>query len=498
MLEYLKQASNLTTTENGAVTYASTGSDCLDLFAAIGALRSAPDSEIVARFDRAWAENRNLAVKLLFYARDVRGGLGERRVARVILRHLASISPETVSKYMDKLPEYGRWDDVVCLLDTPCEAAAVALIRKQLTQDAAALEQGKPVSLCAKWLPSVNASSLETVEQAKKLVRLLGTSERDYRRALATLRRQIRIIENNLREQDYSFDYAKQPSKAMLKYRKAFWRNDGKRYGKYLEDVAAGRAKLHTDTLAPYELVQPVLGEVCSSYGNLITHMREISPEEQKTLNATWDALPDYACAGNCLAVVDTSGSMYNGSKPMPAAVALSLGLYLAERNHGKFGGHFIEFSGQPVLVEVKGETFCDRLRYVASFNKIANTNVAAVFNLILMTALSNGLPQSELPERLIFISDMEFDAVADGAAISNFEQAKQNYARSGYRLPEIVFWNVQSRNRQMPVTKNERGVTLVSGCTPRIFSMLLDGKLDPYQFMTETLNSERYRGFTA
>lgn len=498
MLDYLKQASNVTSTENGAFTLASTGSDCLDLFATIGALRSAPEDEIVARFDRAWAENRDLAVRLLFYARDVRGGLGERRTARVILRHLAHISPETVNKYVDLLPEYGRWDDVVCLLDTPCEQAAVALILRQLQQDAEALRQGKPVSLCAKWLPSVNASRPETVAQAKKLVRLLGTNERDYRHALVSLRRQIRILENNLREVDYTFDYAKQPSQAMLKYRKAFWRNDAERYGKYLEDVAAGRTTLHTGTLAPYELVTPVLDGATCAYGELHSHMRELSPEEQKTLNTTWEALPDYPLAGNTLAVVDTSGSMYNASKPMPAAVALSLGLYLAERNQGVFHNHFIEFSGSPVLVEIKGQTFCDRLRYVASFNKIANTNVAAVFNLILMTALAHNLPQKDLPERLIFISDMEFDSCADGAAISNFEQAKQNYQRAGYRLPEIVFWNVESRNRQQPVSKNERGVTLVSGCTPRIFSMLLEGRLNPYEYMMATLNSERYRSLTA
>ena len=497
MLEYLKQATNYTQTENGAIAYASTMSDCLDLFATIGALRSAPEAEILARFDRAWAENRDLALKTLFYARDVRGGLGERRAAQVILRHLAAVSPQTVNKYIDKLPEYGRWDDVVCLLNTPCEAAAVALIRKQLEADGAALAAHQPVSLCAKWLPSANASNPETVALAKRLIRLLGTKECDYRRAVVALRKQIRILENNLREKDYSFDYAKQPSKAMLKYRKAFWRNDSDRYGKFLDDVAAGKVKLHTGTLAPYELVQPVLGDVFS-YNGLHTRMRELSPEEQKTLNTTWEALPDYACAGNCLAVIDTSGSMYNGHTPLPAAVALSLGLYLAERNHGKFGGHFIEFSGQPVLVEIKGETFCDRLRYAASFNTIANTNVSAVFNLILMTALANGLPQSELPERLIFISDMEFDTAADGAGLTNFEQAKQNFARAGYRLPEVVFWNVESRNRQMPVTKNERGVTLVSGCTPRIFSMLLEGRLNPYEYMIEILNSERYAGFTA
>ena len=498
MLEYLKQAANTAQTENGARTYASTGADCLDLFATIGALRSAPEEEILRRFDRAWAEDPTLALRILFYARDVRGGLGERRAARVILRHLAHIAPETVRRYLPLLPEYGRWDDLLVLLDSPCEADAVRLIRTQLDADVRAMDAGKPVSLCAKWLPSVNASKPETVAQGKRLARLLGGSDADYRRLLTALRRHIKIIENPLRERDYTFDYEKQPAKAMFKYRKAFWRNDAERYGKFLEDVRAGRAKLHAGTLYPYELVESCIDGTFYSFGGLSTHMRELSPEEQETLNTTWNALPSYACSGDALAVVDTSGSMYNGMHPLPAAVALSLGLYLGERNKGRFGGHFIEFSGSPKLVEIKGQTFCDRLRYVASFNVIANTNIAAVFNLLLMTALTNGLPQKELPSRLIIISDMEFDTAADGADLTNFEQARQNYARAGYRLPEIVFWNVASRALQLPVTKNERGVTLVSGCTPRIFEMLMDGRLSPEEYMLETLNGERYAGFQA
>ncbi len=493
MLEYLKQETNVTTTENGAFTYESTGSDCLDLFATIGALRSASEDEVIARFDRAWAENRTLALRILFYARDVRGGLGERRVPRILLRHLASLHPQTVEACVSRLPEYGRWDDLLCLLDTPCEQAAVSRIRKQLEEDRNALAQDGSVSLLGKWLPSANASKPETVRTAKRLIRLLGMQERDYRKLLVRLRAQIRILENSLREKDYSFDYEKQPSKALFKYRRAFWRNDKERYQQFLEDAANGKATLHTGTLAPYELVEPLLS---GEFGR--GRMKGIPPEEQQTLNTTWEALPDYACQGNTLAVVDTSGSMYNGTHPMPAAVALSLGMYLAERSHGVFHNHIIEFSGSPKLIELKGQNFYERLRYAVSLCKIANTNVAAVFNLILMTAMKYRLPQSEMPERLIFLSDMEFDSCAGGAELSNFEQAKLNYRRAGYRLPEVVFWNIQSRNRQQPVKKNEKGVTLVSGCSPRIFSMLLEGRLDPYAYMIETLQSERYRCFAA
>ena len=199
--------------------------------------------------------------------------------------------------------------------------------------------------------------------------------------------------------------------------------------------------------------------------------------------------VPDF----NALAVIDTSGSMYCAAHPLPAAVALSLGLYFAERNKGLFHGHFIEFSRRPQLIELKGETFADRLRYAASFNEVANTNLEAVFDLILRTAVRNSLPQQELPDKLIIISDMEFDSCVENASAVVYQNAREKYAAAGYRLPQIVFWNVASRNRQQPVTQDEQGTVLISGVTPRVFSMVAGGNLSPYTFMMEVLESERY-----
>ena len=198
------------------------------------------------------------------------------------------------------------------------------------------------------------------------------------------------------------------------------------------------------------------------------------------------------------MAIIDTSGSMYSGGKPLPAAVALSLGLYFAEHNTGAFKNHFIEFSSKPQLIEIKGETFADRLRHVASFNEIADTNLEAVFDLILNAAVRNHVPQEELPATLYIISDMEFNRCVHNAGATNFENAKAKFAAHGYRLPRIVFWNVQSRNLQQPVTQNEQGVALVSGCTPRIFSMVSDGMLSPLGYMMEILGAERYEKIAA
>ncbi len=485
MLEFLKKESNQTYTENGAVTNRSTGKDCLDLFAAIGALRRENDQEIADRFMRAYTENPDIAMKILFFARDVRGGLGERRVFRSILRWLAANERGSLIRNLGHIAEYGRWDDLLVLLETPCGKETIAVLKKQFHADLAALKNGGNVSLLGKWLPSVNASNQETVRQAKLLANAFGMKESQYRKALVSLRAHIRILENNLRERDYTFDYAKQPSKAMFKYRSAFIRNDGERYRAFMDKVNKGEAKLHTGTLLPYELVAPF-------------YKSGVSNEARAAIDATWNALPDFTSGENALAVIDGSGSMYLQADPLPAAVAQSLGIYFAERNKGAFRNHFITFSMTPQLVEIKGRDILDKLRYCSSYNECANTNLEAVFQLILNTAVHNHLHQSDMPEKLYIISDMEFDCCASNAGLSNFELAKRMFEAAGYRLPKIVFWNVASRSRQQPVTENEHGVALVSGCSPRIFSMVMEDLLSPYEFMLSVLNTERYAPIAA
>jgi len=269
------------------------------------------------------------------------------------------------------------------------------------------MKENGQVSLLAKWLPSANASSKDTVRNARIVASACEMSEAEYRKTLSALRAYIKILENNLREKDYTFDYEKQPSKALYKYRAAFARNDGERYHEFISRVNNGEAKLNASALAPYELVDPYIGDVWHMNRSF---MREISEQEKETLNATWKSLPEYACEGDALAIVDTSGSMYFSRNPKPASVALSLGLYFAEHNKGRFANHFIEFSEKPELIEIKGETFVDKLRYITTFNKVANTNLESVFTLILNAAVNNQVPQEEMPKRLVIISDMEFD----------------------------------------------------------------------------------------
>ncbi len=488
MLQYLKQESNKTLTENGAMTLKSTQSDCLDLFATIGALRRESDEEIINRFIRAFLEDKDIAMKLLFFARDIRGGLGERRVFRVILKWLAHYAPNTVIKNISYISEFGRYDDLLVLMDTPVESDAINFICNELNRDIEAMGNGATVSLLGKWLPSVNASSKETVRLAKKIARKIGMTEREYRKTLVRLRAQIRIIENNLRERDYSFDYENQPSRALFKYRAAFIRNDGERYGEFLDKASRGEAKLNTSTLAPYEIIAPFFD-------------RQVSDAERTSINATWNSQENYSGNENAIVVVDGSGSMHARLSPKPITVALSLGMYFAERNTGAFKNHFITFSENPQLVEIKGEDIFDKLIYCCKYDEVANTNIQKVFELILSTAKKHNVPQEELPSRIYIISDMEFDYCTDDANLTNFEYAKKLFEDAGYKLPDVVFWNVASRNRQQPVTMNEQGVALVSGCTPKLFSLAANGSISaetPYELMLETLNSERYEKIVA
>lgn len=485
MLEYLKKEANRALTENGAETYASTQSACLDLFATIGALRAAEDDEILTRFQRAFAEDRDLAMKTLFFARDVRGGLGERRVFRTVLPWLAEYAPKSLDKNIPLIAEYGRWDDLLCLLRTPCEHAVIDCIRTQLEKDHESMSAGDSISLLAKWLPSVNASNQETVRAGKRIAKQFGLRDAEYRKMLSELRRYIDILENHLRTKDYTFPYETQPSQALLKYRKAFLANDGDRYQDYLDRVTIGAVAMHTGTLTPYDIIAPL-------------YTRKVTEDERRAIDVTWNAQEDFTRGENALVVADGSGSMYCGVKPMPAAVAQSLAIYFAERNHGVFHNHFITFSMHPQLVEIKGADILEKAQYCASFNECANTNLQAVFDLIFFTAVQHKLPQSELPKKIYIISDMEFDACASNASITNFESAKRNFEAEGYTLPQIVFWNVCSRNRQQPVTKNEQGVALVSGSSPRIFSMLQTGQIDPYAFMLSVLSGKRYAAIAA
>lgn len=492
MLTYLKEETNYTTTTNGAVANKSTLNGVLDFFSRAGQMRNASDKEVISLFTKALSEDKELAMKALFYIRDVRGGQGERKTFRTIIKYLANNHPELIASNANLISYYGRYDDVYELFDTQLEYLAIEMIRYQMLADS----QVESPSLLGKWLKSENASSYETKRLARKTREGLGITPRQYRKILSDLRRKIKIVESKMSSNEWtSIEYDKLPSKAGMVYRNAFLAHDPEGYSEFIESLKKGEKKVNSGTLFPYEIVSKYAGQSMvpnrnkSGYWNI---SYENTPENQEVLEAMWNSLPDYVNGSlqNALAVVDTSGSM----RGLPADVALSLGLYLAERNKGAFHNHFITFSSTPELQKISGLTLGEKLANMSSADWGQSTNVEAVYRLILRTAVKNNLPQEELPSKLFIISDMQFDYMVEGGSdLTLHREMKKLYEANGYVLPEVVYWNVDSHSN-FPVTMNEVGTALVSGCSPSIFKNLLAGKdMTPMTMMLEVLNSERY-----
>lgn len=494
-LDNLKEEASFTETLNGAKTHASSGDACLDLFAVAGGMRHRSYRDQIHLFDRAYIENPELAMKLLFYIRDIREGLGERELFRNLIRHTAKTWPESARKNIALISEYGRFDDLMCLMGTPSEKAVVELIRTQLNQDCEALKERKAgninahISLLAKWLPSINTSSARKRGQAKVLASALGMGAGQYRKLLSTLRANIALTERYLTSQKPDkINYEAVPAGAMLKYHKSFHQQDAERFSKFLSDVDNGQKSIHCGTLYPYEILRPLM-----SHGRILPHCEPDAANA--ALETLWNQQTSKVCEQNAISVIDVSGSMYchRYGTPSPALIAQALGLYHAEHCTGTFHNTFITFSSTPELVEIHGRTLEEKLRYIQSSKWEFSTNLEAVFDLILRTAVNAGTPQEEMPSTLFIISDMEFDSAMKNPDKTIYDNAKAAFEAKGYHLPAVVFHNVNSWQMQTPVRSHTRGTALASGAGTNSFNYKFDGNITPMDHMLRVLTSPRY-----
>lgn len=499
----LENEMNVSVTENGAVGYRTTGKELLDLNFAVASLRKMSDAEVAKRFNKAFCENQVLAMKWLFYARDVRGGLGERRLFRVVLAELIKSNPEMIIPVINLIPEYGRYDDLWCLLDDKDAANVIyQIVDNQLKVDWENMNAKKPISILAKWMPSINASSVKTKEYGKKLCKALKMTEREYRKALSKLRAYLDVVEVKMSGKNWSeIKYEAVPSRANLIYNSAFLRNDEARRREYLSRLEKGETKINASTLFPHDIVHKYMSNSgwCSRLN-----------AKNATIEALWKALPDTVNGcGNTIVVADGSGSMTcavdNSSRVTALEVANALAIYFAERSSGQFKDKYITFSERPQLVNLSNcDSLHTKLRKALAHNEVANTNIEKVFNLILTSAVNNHMHQEDLPQNILIISDMEFDSCATSGDVSRwsscnrptqklFDVIAQNYAKAGYKMPRLVFWNVNSRTGTIPVKENDLGVALVSGFSVNVAKMVMSGKTDPFECLLETLHSERY-----
>jgi Domain of unknown function (DUF2828) len=466
-------------TDNGAVSFRSTLSSTVDFFSKVAACR-AREEKAIDLFNGAFKEDAEVAMRTLFYSRDIRGGQGERDIFRAILSKLVEDKPELVKKNFANIVEYGRWDDLFIMFGTVLEDDMVEFVCDQLNKD---LDAERP-SLLGKWMPSINTSSSKTVAMAKKFAKAIGVSEKDYRKTLSKLRKTIDVLERKLTTRDYAaIDYSKIPSRAGFKYRKAFKRNDEVNYNNFLNKVNSGEVKINTSGLYPYDIARSVYSGASN---------------DEKALDVMWNNLPDFMEGNerNSLVMADVSASMIdgnNGASVAPIHVSTSLAVYIAERNKGAFKDLFMTFSEQPEIVKVRGTTVVEKFKNIRNSNWGYSTDLQASFQNILRLAQENNVPQDEMPEVIYIISDMQFNRAAKYDK-TNYEAIQHQYKLLGYELPKIVFWNVDAKANESPVVFDEKGVALVSGCSPSILKTLLGGtSFTPIDIMLETVMSDRY-----
>jgi hypothetical protein len=488
LLSSLKKHQNTAITENGAIAYKTTKDAIVDFFAQAGAMRTRGERDIIELFNSAFAEDKLITTKLAYYFRDVRGGQGERRLFKVLIKYLANNNPEIVLKNLKYISFFGRWDDLFELFGTPCESAMLDLIREQFTSD---LNSENP-SLLGKWMKSNNASSHETKAIAHKLETALKLTPRQYRKSLSKLRKKIKIVETMITNKEYGgINYESIPSQANLKYMKAFWKNDEARYGDFVGEVKKGEKKVHAKVLYPYEIIKSILGTYRFSYNT-------IDSKQDSSLDMMWKALPDYVGENysNTLAVIDGSASMYGGDY-LPISSAIALGIYFAEKNQGAFHNYFITFSTRPKLVEIKGNNISEKAINVFKHNEVADTNIERVFDLILDRAKKDNLSQDDIPARIVIISDMEFNSatgIRQNQTEKLFTTIKRKWDNTEYTMPKLTFWNLDARQTQFPMTVDEAGIQFVSGQSPSIFTSILKDKfVTPLDLVMDVVNNERY-----
>ncbi|MDE7299916.1 MAG: DUF2828 family protein [Lachnospiraceae bacterium] len=477
--EEMRKAGSFTRTENGAVALNTTGDACLDFFSTAGSLREADEMRICALFAGAFREDPLFATKIVFYARDIRGGLGERRTFRILLKYMAEQHPEALAPNLDLVGVFGRYDDLYCLIGTPLEDAMWAAMKKQFEEDLKNLHEDKAISLLAKWIKTADASSEKTRKLGILTAQKLGYPVYNFKRIVRSMRKHIRVVECLMSANRWSeIKYSEVPSRAMMIYRKAFLRHDEERFQEFAGRAASGEEKINSAALYPYDIVEKIM----------------YRREDSQVLEAQWKQLPDYVEKGtNAIVMADVSGSMFG----RPMATSVGLAIYFAERNVGDYHDLFMTFSGSPQIVTLKGETLAQKINDVSRAAWGMNTSLELAFMRVLEIAVRGRVPREEMPKSIIVISDMEIDACGD-KEWTFYEEMADRYRENGYEIPNVVFWNVNSRHDVFHADKSRRGVQLCSGQSVSVFRQLLAciGST-PVEMMQRVINSERYACIT-
>ena len=477
---------SFTRTENGAVALNTSGDALLDLFSTIGSLREANEDRITRLFADAYKEDPLFATKIAFYGRDVRGGLGERRAFRILIRYMAEYHAEALRPNLDLIGVYGRYDDLYELIGTPLEDDMWAAMKKQFEEDLQNLNDDKAISLLAKWIKTADASSEKTRKLGILTAQKLGYPVYNFKRIVRTMRKKIGVIESLMSAGRWDeIEYSAVPSRAMMIYRNAFQKHDEDRYNAFVNKAVNGEEKINSATLYPYDLIEKIWNMSCYGANKV---------KDDKTVEAQWRQLPNYVEEGaNALVIADTSGSMYG----RPMATSVGLAIYFAERNKGAYHNMWMSFSENPHIHVLKGETLAQKIGSIDMNDWDGNTDLKAAFNLVLDIAEKNDVPPDEMPKSLIVISDMEIDYCGN-KEWTFYDKMSAKFRKAGYEIPNIIFWNVNSRHDIFHADSKRKGVQLCSGQSAAVFKqMMACVGMTPVEAMAKTINSERYEPIT-
>ena len=488
-LNALKTDTNYGYTENGGIKHKSTMSKVLDMFAMGGSMRNRSDDDILHMFKCAYGEDPTLALRCLFYLRDARGGQGERRFFRTCLKWMGDFMEDEVENIIPFVREYGRWDDLFELFGTHAESAMMGYVKWAINKN--------EDHLLYKWMPSINASSHNTKERGRKFAREFDMTEREYRKMLSEGRKACNLVESLMSQHNWNqIAFDKLPSRAGLLYKNAFMRREETR-DRYMAFMNDKGTKVNASVLNPVDIAH----QIYNFFG-----WNGPSKTERQAWQKYWDNLKDYYNGREepGIAVVDVSGSMTG----TPLEAAVSMGAYIAERGKGPFQNHFITFSNNPELVEFTGIDIYDKFQRAVRADWGGSTNIEAVFNLLLATAIKHHTKPEDMPKTIYIFSDMEFNrCVTSGPIIRDMwrhgellssvdkvntviEQQVFKWQQYGYKVPNVVFWNLDARHDNIPAIGE--GFSYVSGFSMNMVECILSGKTG-FDLLLEKLNSPRY-----
>lgn len=508
VISYIRKYTNRSVTENGAIGYRSTQHPLVDLNFMVSSLRNRNVEFIVEEFLKAYYVSRKYAIKWLFFLRDVQEGLGERRTFRICMQYLAKSQPEVARAVMSLIPEYGRYDDLLVFLDTDLCDEVCRLMKEQLDKDVLAMQEGKSISLLAKWLPSVNTSSAVSRKRAGLLAEKFGMSEREYRKTLSALRGYSNVVEVKMSASKWEeIDYEAVPAKANLKYENAFVKHDEERRSEYLCKVWLGESKLNGKGIMPYEVVHRLIRQSGFwSYGLKDDTLAELMWKELQNQGFKNDwGFED------CIVVADGSGSMFTRASGSANVLAIeicnSLAIYFAEQLKGVFHNKAITFSGSPRFIDLEpGKNLKEKLEIMFAHTEVSNTNIEAVFDMLLELAVCQEVPAEELPKQILIISDMEFDEASrpcgwygprtDWNAFTPalFDIISKRFEEAGYQMPRLIFWNVCGRTNTIPMVDETKDICLLSGFSQNAMKVAANrGVKNQFQNLTRVLDAPRY-----